>query len=477
MSRRNRRLLVLLVLALLAGYWLLPIRGSVILGDHAPTSGWPRIWTEPAVPRPGEPLTVYVQDTAPWTDVALLAGDHLVERDTTYAPGADPWTWRWHTTLPAANAAITFYHSCATGCIQRGQQTFGPPPTPTPLRQPTKLGAVFADPARNWHNKAAWTVDLTVSVRADEADWGVDALAERVAQSHASGLRVLVRVVYDFGQSLPPADDEVALSRYLAYCARLARDARLRDVYGYIIGGGFNSAGENSLAPEQPATPAWVARVLVGAGLPADRSDNVVQQMHAIAPSVRVLVGPVRPWLNDQSGSVPDSLDQPWLNYFNTLVFHLDATIREKSAAGIPLAAPDGFALNAFGRPEALPDQPGQEPATDLRQPAWGAAQAGFRVYRDWLRIINRYPATSGLPAFISAANTYTPDTRIVPLQNYPAGWLTAALDEINAEPQVQALCWFVDLPFGETWQEWSLAAPQGNLYAAAAEFDQLLQR
>ena len=203
----------------------------------------------------------------------------------------------------------------------------------------------------------------------------------------------------------------------------------------------------------------------------------VVQQMHSIRPAAQVLVGPVRPWLADQNGAIPDALDQPWLNYFNTLVAQLDATIREKSAAGILLVAPDGFALNAFGRPEALSEEPSREPATDLSRPEWGAAQAGFRVYRDWLRIINQYPATRGAPAFISAANTYTPDSRIVPLQNYPAGWLPTAFDEINREPQVQALCWFVDLPFGDTWQEWSLAQPQGNLYDAAADFDLLLQR
>lgn len=476
--RKRRWLLLILLVSVLGGYWWLPIRGSVTLGDGEQPNGWPRIWTEPAMPIAGEPLLVYVRDTAPWTDVALTVDRRLAQRDPTYSTNANPWTWRWTITPQRENTTITFYHSCAAGCIERGQQAFGSPTTdPAPLRQPTKLGAVFADPNRNWHNKAAWTVDLTISERADQADWGIDALAERVALAHASGLRVLVRVAYDFGQSLPPANDEVAFSRYLAYCTRLARDDRLREVYGYIIGGGFNATSENSLVPNQPTTPEWIARILVGSGLPAIRSDNVAQQMHSVRPATRVLVGPVRPWLNDQNGAIPDALDQPWLNYFNTLVAQLDRTITQKSAAGIPLVAPDGFALNAFGRPEALPDQPSREPATDLRRPEWGAAQAGFRVYRDWLRIINQYPTTRGAPAFISAVNTYTPDTRIVPLQNYPAGWLPTALQEINAEPQIQALCWFVDLPFGETWQEWSLAQPQGNLYNAAADFDLLLQR
>lgn len=466
----------IIVLGLVGGYWLLPIRGALFIGD-APPAAWPQIWTEPAAPQPGEAVSVYVRDGAPWADVALMVGPRMVRRDEAYPTGAAPWTWRWQTTF-AADSPIVFYHSCATGCVEHGRASpTATRPAPAPLRRPTKLGAVFADPARDWHGRAAWTVELTYSQRADQADWGIDSLAERIAAAEASGLRILVRVAYDQGQSLPPAGDEVAASQYLAYCARLARDDRLRNVYGYIIGGGFNSAAEQAQAPGRPATPEWVARVLVGYGLPADRSDNAVQRMHAIRPAARVLVGPVRPWIGDQDGALAVAPDAPWLNYFNTLVARIDAAVGEKNAAGIALAAPDGFALNAFGRPEAAPDQPAAEPARDLRRPEWGDAQAGFRVYRDWLGIINLYPATRGLPAFVSAANTYTPDIGAVPLQNYPDGWLTAALAEINREPQIQALCWFVDLPFGETWQEWSLAQPQGNLFDAAAEFDRLLQQ
>ena len=467
----------IIVLGLLGGYWLLPIRGSIFVGDGPPPSAWPQIWTEPAAPRPGSPVSIYVRDTAPWADVALMVGPRMAGRDEAYPAGAGPWTWRWQTTLPAAGSPIVFYHSCSGGCIERGRASLGEPASsPAPPRLPTKLGAVFADPARDWHGRAAWTVELTYSQRAAEVDWGIDSLAERVAAAEASGLRILVRVAYEQGQSLPPAGDEVAASHYLAYCARLARDERLRNVYGYIIGGGFNSAAEQTAAPDQPATPEWVARLLVGYGLPAGRSDNAVQQMHAARPAARVLVGPVRPWISDQDGALAADPAAPWLNYFNTLVARIDAAVGAKNAAGIALAAPDGFALNAFGRPEAAPDQPAGEPGRDLRRPEWGDAQSGFRIYRDWLDIINLYPATRGLPAFISATNTYTPDVGAVPLQNYPAGWLTAALAEIDREPQIQAMCWFVDLPFGETWQEWSLARPQGNLVDAAAEFDRLLQ-
>jgi hypothetical protein len=193
---------------------------------------------------------------------------------------------------------------------------------------------------------------------------------------------------------------------------------------------------------------------------------------------VRVLAGPVTPWSTDQDGALPDPLDQPWLNYFNALVAHLDSTAREKAAAGIPLSAPDGFAFQAPGRPgePALAGDAAREPSVDLRRPEWGAAQAGFRVYRDWLAIVNRYPATRGLPAYISSTNTWTADAQVPPAQNYPAGWLTAALAEVNREPQIQALCWFVDAPLGEVWSEFSLSRHPGRLNDAAEEFDRLLK-
>ncbi len=117
------------------------------------------------------------------------------------------------------------------------------------------------------------------------------------------------------------------------------------------------------------------------------------------------------------------------------------------------------------------------EPAVDLRRPGWKNAQAGFRVHRDWLAIVNRYPTTRSLPAYITSTNTWTSDTRVPPAQNYPKGWLSTALTEVNSEPQIKALCWFVDTPLGETWSEFSLSRHPGRLHDAAEEFDGLLQK
>ncbi|MFZ6027809.1 MAG: hypothetical protein ACOYYS_08850 [Chloroflexota bacterium] len=470
---------------------LLPVPGRVLLvPDNWPETGvWPRIAVVWPPPGSDQPARVVVTDNTPWAYIyATVDGKEAqFERSDPFEQDTGFWNWYW-TFLPpdVPTYDIVFYRDCNTGCIERGRVTVGPPTTPPKALNPprnTKLGVVFANPARDWHGRSGWDVELTYAALADvpeERYWGVHGLAERVADAHAKGLRVLVRVDYDRGQSLPAADDYEAFNLYLKYVQRLARDQRLDGVYAYIIGSGFNAAGSNQAYPARPVTPAWYARIFNGYGVEPGRSDNVVETMRAENALVRVLVGPVRPWVNDLDGEEAYHIDVPWLNYMNTLVAALSASAEAKAVAGVPLAAPDGFAVQASGRPEA-PElagrPPAEEPYADLARPAWQGAQAGFRVYEDWLAIINSYPHTQGLPVFISSTNTFTPDTDIPPAQNYPPGWLHAALDVVNDEPQVWALCWFIDGSVLDTqWELYRLAGPQGLLVDAADEFDELLQ-
>ncbi|HPL27387.1 MAG TPA: hypothetical protein PLG21_04930 [Anaerolineae bacterium] len=462
---------VLLGLAVLAGYWLLPISGQVVvtLGSERPAPAWPQMRLEGA--------TLQVSDDVPWAHVLVTVNGAAVYPEKWWQNPDGSWTWQWTlSTQAAGGAAITFYHDCHTGCVERGRLAIGPLPTPQPAAPlPTKLGVAFADPLRDWHGRAGWDVELAYCRPDEQPYWSIDELAARVYAALAKGLRVLVRVDYAPGQSLPPGGDYAGLSEYVAYAERLARDVRLQGVYGYVIGSGYNAHDANALAPEQPVTPAWYARVFSGYGEAATRTDNVVQALRAANPVVRVLVGPVRPWVADQ-GDPP----APWLGYMNSLVAALDEAARTKAAAGIPLAAPDGFALQAPGRPAAaeLTGRSGaEEPRLDLKRASWQGAQAGFRVYRDWLAIINAYPATRGLPAYITSSNTYAPDDGAPPAQNYPRGWLSAALAEADAEPQVQALVWFLDGPLGDAqWDGFSLARRQGHAAEAADEFDALLK-
>jgi hypothetical protein len=475
--------LVLLLLTALVGYWFLPINGQVAVmpGEVTPSLVWPQIRVEPLSPQPGQPVTLEVTDIVAWANVRLtVAGQSIRLKDWHVNPGGT-WTWQWVWT-DANVGTIIFYYDCETGCVERGRMVLGNGTVPTPARlTPTKLGVVFASPSRDWHNRSGWDVELTYARLTDPAYWGVDDLATRVQQASARGLRVLVRVDYAKGQSLPPTNDRLALSEYLQYLKRLARDERLRPVYGYIIGSGFNANDANSFAPTASVTPAWYARLFNGYGAPVAQSDNVVQTVRAENGQVRVLVGPVRPWNSDQNGERRAPIDVPWLNYMNTLVALVDQAAQAKAAAGVSFAAPDGFAVNAPGRPDApeLAGRPGSaEPRLDLRRSGWNSAEAGFRVYRDWLDIINAYSTTRGLPVYINSANTFAPDEGIAPAQNYPRGWLTNALDVIDQEPQVQALVWFLDDDFsGDTrWDGFSLTKRVGRMKDANDEFDELLK-
>jgi hypothetical protein len=324
-------------------------------------------------------------------------------------------------------------------------------------------------------------VELTYARESDaQSYWSIDALAGRVIHASGQGLRVLVRVDYDRGQSLPPEGDGQALAEYLDYLRRLARDERLLGVHGFIIGSGYNALDANAEAHGQPVTPEWYARLFNGFGEDPARADNAVQAIRAENPRTRVLVGPVRPWVTDQGGVRGHSTGAPWLDYFNSLVAALDVGARAKTAGGVAQASPDGFALHAPGHPEASElagRDPSQEPMLDLPRVAWGGAQAGFRVYRDWLAIVNAYPTTRGLPAYLTASNTFSPSGGMPPAENYPTGWLTSALRAVEAEPQVQALVWFIDGPLEDAqWDGFSLAKGVGRLSAAAAEFDSLLR-
>ncbi len=473
-----------LILALLGGYWLLPISGQVLVipGGGSEALLWPQMRLQPSSPRPGQEVTLWVTDIVAWPYV-LLTVDGRPAHLEKWPPGpGDDLIWKWTFVVPDnGSCTLVFYHDCHTGCVERGRMAVGAEPTPSPASlMPTKLGVVLANPQRDWHDRSGWDVELTYARLAEDDYWGIDDLTVRVHQATDKGLRVLVRVDYDQGQSLPPAGDYLALTEYLEYLQRLARDERLRDVYGYFLGSSYNSLGNNSLAPDRPVTPEWYARIFNGYGTEVSRADNGVQVIRAENPHVRVLVGPVQPWNSDQDGERRYVIDAPWLNYMNTLVAALDEGAQAKAAAGIPLATPDGFAVQAPGRPGA-PELAGrdgaEEPRLDLRRAAWNGAQAGFRVYRDWLDVINAYPTTRGLPVYITATNTFTPDEGIPPAQNYPRGWLTTALEVIDEDPQVKALCWFLDyFPHDTQWEWFSLTRQPGRMIDAAEEFDELLE-
>lgn len=483
---------LLLIALVVFGYWVPSISGQVIVTTgqpiHAPL--WPQMDVTPASPQPGELVTVVVTDRQPWSHVRLTVNsESAVLQRWEEQPLLGIWIWSWSFLMPTdPSPEVVFYVECHTGCQTRGrlalvtsaQELAG---TSDNLRT-TKLCTVMADPARDWRQRSGWVVDITYMKLADDLQdpyWSVDALAARIAAASRKGLRVLVRIEFARQQTLPPAQDHIALSDYLAFVRRLAADDRLRTVDAFIIGSGPNAHSSNELAPDRLISPEWYARVFNGYGEPVDHQDNVVQTMRAVWPGAKILVGAVRPWIDDQNGARIASVDAPWLNYMNTLVWAIDQATILKSVAGYGNVGPDGFALHTPGRPDAPQldaAQAADEPWIELHHADWKGAQSGFRIFQDWLAIINAHASTRGLPGYITAANTFADSAGAPPAQNYPPGWLTNALAVVNQEPQLRTLCWFLDLvPGDRQWDAFSLARHPGRLLYAAEEFDALLQQ
>jgi len=448
---------------------------------------WPRFQLLTPDARPGERARIAATDTVPWAHLKLEVNERVARLESIVPdPQNAAWIWTWEYTVPeAVGYSVSLFYDCHTGCLERARVFFGQQSTAPSLSastlQPTKLGVAFASAERDWHGRSGWALELTYAQAAEQDYWGVDDLANRVRLLARQGQRVLVRVDFAQGQPLPPRDDQRALDEYLAYLRRLARDARLQPVYGYVIGAGLNVPGSGAEAEAWAATPAWAARVINGYSLPPTRGDHAVGVIRAENLHARVIVGTVRPWGAGLDGDLVVNAAAPWLNYFNTLVANLERSILEKEGVGQTNAAPDGFAASAAGRlglAVANGYAPAAEPGLDFPVAEWGGAQGGFRVYRDWLQIVNAYPTLTDRPLYLMGVNTFVPDETATPAENYPDGWLTAALAEAEAQTQVAALIWFADTtPTDTQWQYFALTFPKGNLVDAAREFDQLLQR
>lgn len=444
----------------------------------------PKIYPQVQISESSGGMLVTLTDAASPSHIELMANGRFAPMlDYGRTPGLDTWIWRWQLQPSKEDVVLEFYHSCNVGCVLWTTTRSGSNALvtrSTQIRKPTKLGLVFPSASRDWHLRGGWAVEL-VYVAKEYSGYTLHDLAERVGLDRAKGLRILVRVDFDRGQTLPSQNDLVGLNTYLEFLSRLASDDRFGDVYGLIIGSGPNDNGSNAQGLDKKITPEWYARVFNGYGDSADRADNAAQIIHVLHPELRVLVGPVRPWNTDQNGGKNFAINAPWLNYMNTLTAAIDQSARDKSLAGFASASPDGFAIQASGRPDA-PELIGldraKEPLTDLRRAEWGGAQAGFRMYQDWLSVINSYSVTQNLPVFITSANTFIASENMPPAQNYPRGWLPNAYGEINSQPQIHSLCWFIDeLPGDPTWDLYSLGGRKARLMDADQDFDSILTR
>ena len=331
--RRHWYLLLVLAGALV---WLLPASEPMRIGTverstpaaetpiESGALAWPQIRMEPANPQPGEPATIWVSDVQPWPHMRLTVDGRparyqppprLVPADMGPPFVPEHWVWKWDITADSMPAQVDFYHDCHIGCVLRGQQHVGVASdaegatVPTSGRQdplrPTKLGLVFPHPERDWHARAGWAVELSYAATPDEAYWGIEDLAARVHGHEEAGLRVLLRLDYDRGQSMPPPGNLIAYQSYAEYLSRIAADARFDGLHAVFLGSGYNATDTNRLSPEQPVSPEWYVEMLLGSvpgseGLSEEDdqllSIGLVGIVRAIDPELAILIGPLRPF-------------------------------------------------------------------------------------------------------------------------------------------------------------------------------------
>ncbi len=205
--------------------------------------------------------------------------------------------------------------------------------------------------------------------------------------------------------------------------------------------------------PQEGAIPPAAAAVVVR---------KVAELRDLLGVPVRVFAPAVAPWcpINVES---PEDVSRPAGAPCKNQQFGLARRLRD---AGI-----DGYALHTYGRD--LTRYGAAEPRTDYLD-AGGQGQWGFRWWEDALAAI-RAADPRGLPIAVTEVNTRIDDRPSS--ESYRAGWLTAALDELGACQQVEAVCWFVGEPHGHTWVGDSLKERLGNCAVADDEFNQLLER
>ena len=195
--------------------WFLPLDGQVLITtDQGVNWTWPQIQVNPALPQAKDSVTVWITDIQPWSHILLTVNGEPARLVNATVNQGKTWTWEWAFEASEDHLYIlVFYHSCHTGCQQRAQTVIGQgTPSVNINLRPTKLGLVFPNPQRKWHQRAGWGVELTYATLAEEPTWGIDRLVRQVHLNSQSGVRMLVRVDYAPGQSLPPVDDEIALS-------------------------------------------------------------------------------------------------------------------------------------------------------------------------------------------------------------------------------------------------------------------------
>ena len=311
------------------------------------------------------------------------------------------------------------------------------------------VGQHFLDRQKLWQLAAGKTVPLVdVAYAVDPYDgFDVNTALGRLAVDCASLRRAgctprpYLRLDFRPGETLAPEP---------RYFRQLALVMATWDTYApltVILGNEPNHPDEGQLQPP------LVAQVV----------ERAVGLRDLLAYPVRLFAPAVAPWAPLNVDTPDDFCPGPsseWRNQQYGIARRL---------ADVPI---DGYALHTYGRPRHPDDA--DEPFADQLDDRTGQ-QWGFRWYRDALDAIDAGDPR-GLPVIIGETNTRTDAPSA---QSYPAGWLPAAVRELEAHPaagRIEGACWFVGESHG-SWVDESLKERTGRLVHADDDLNTLLGR
>jgi hypothetical protein len=230
------------------------------------------------------------------------------------------------------------------------------------------------------------------------------------------GFRIILRLDYDYGHTVPANWDWVARYNYAVKCGQIARDMA-GVVNLFVIGNEMTASYEGSIAAD------WYTIVFN-----AQDTNSAYDQIKATRPDAKVLMGALSGWpgFSGEAGSN--------VTFFEYFLAHVEAV--------------DGFAVHAYSGTSFFDGTGGTEdPRFSDMTGLHSFAEYAKRIYAKW--------GPSVKPIYITETNTYWFKNGFSD-RTYRANWIKEAYQAVDQwnqsnDMKVDALCWFTYSHLGIT--------------------------
>jgi len=222
------------------------------------------------------------------------------------------------------------------------------------------------------------------------------------------GFRIILRLDYDYGQTVPADWDWVGRYDYAVRSGQIARDMA-GVVSLFVIGNEMTSAHEGQISPQ------WYTIVFN-----AHDTNSAYDRIKAVRPDARVLMGGLSGWpgFPGEGGSN--------VNFFDYFIEQVEAV--------------DGFAVHAYSGTSFFDGSGGTEdPRFSDMTGLLSFAEYAKRIYAKW--------GPSVKPIYITETNTYWFKNGFSD-RSYRDNWIKEAYQAVDQwnrsnDMKIEALCWF----------------------------------